>query len=92
MKWIARRIWSTSSFVITLGHIAIIYGISEHLYRQGIRFDHVPHLESEVATFHLYAIGTGALVGIVGAIRERPPYYGLLAMLFSSFSFFVFNG
>jgi hypothetical protein len=98
-SWIVERIfrhkWSAVSGATTAAHCLIIYGVVEYLARRGMWHpDSIPTPHSVVALGWVHVVGMLLAIGAaVAAIKlERPPIYGVTALLLGLFSYVIFVG
>jgi hypothetical protein len=88
---IPRYKWSILSGAITIVHILAIYGVTEYFYRRGIYLQGTP-IDFTLGKFHVISILLSSVVAVVGIVKERPPVFGALALLFSILSFVFYVG
>lgn len=91
MTQLYRHKWAAVSFLITLAHVAVIYGVTHYFYRHGMPIQNSP-MEIRLDNFHLYSILFAAVTAFVALIVERPPYIGGAALVCSLLGYFVFVG
>jgi len=98
-SWIVERLfrhkWSAVSGATTAAHCLIIYGVVEYLHRRGIWHpDSMPTPRSVVALGWVHIVGMLLAIGaaLVGIRLERPPIYGVAALLLGLFSYVIFVG
>lgn len=87
--------WSVVSGATTAAHWLIIYGVVDYLHRRGMWHpDSIPAPHSVVALEWVHIVGMLLAIGaaLVGIRLERPPIYGVAALLLGLFSYVIFVG
>jgi hypothetical protein len=86
-----QHIWSLVSFLITIVHVLVLYGISEFLYRRGIKMASSPY-SVDMAWLHIIAILLSVLTAGVAIAKERPRVIGVLVLFLGLFSYLFYVG
>ena len=86
---ISKHPWSFLSMLISVGTAIVTLILIQYLYRHG-SWRPQSSLGSEIQGFGGIAVLLSFVTSLVAIIKERPPAYGLLALLLSAASFFLY--